>query len=433
MIGYIWGILQYILGIIEIFISFKFCSLAFKVEKGDNRKYIWCSIAISFLVTLNRMYRLYSILILIFTIVIVILAEKIIHKEHIKNIALLVSLYYFTLALLDMFIIFLFALLLEKPNLGTEIGRTLGRTRIIILTIPRSILLLIPLFAKQKLTNVLNEIFNYRKYVMLFIVLEIGGIICFQEVYAKGITIRLEMSWYVFCFLLFIISIIIFSYVFYRNVKEEKDLLKLKNEMLEYNYSTIYKCYKDSMKLFHDMKGHINTIYQMIIRQDYQRVTNYINTIQKPIDHLEKAVYSGNYIIDLVLNYKFLQVRDQKIRIETFITPVDNKINILDSDLCAALNNLLDNAIEANQEVIDDKKWISLSIKQVNKMIIIKVSNSMSQKPILLNGKYVTMKKDKRLHGYGMESIENIAEKYEGFFLCRYDQQSFTATLTLCV
>ena len=428
---YFFWIIQYLLGTIEVYTNFKYCELAFKSKNKDYKKYIICSLFISIFITINRTYRYYSILILVFAIAIVSILVKAVQKEYIKNIALLVSMYYFTLTLLDMFIIFLLAVLLEQPSLGTEIGRNLGSARILVISITRGILFIPCLFPSKKLETVLSEILNYKKYVLLFICLEIGGVFCFQEVYAKGITIRLETSWYLFCFILIIISIIIFGYVFYRNVKEEKELLKLKNEMLELNYRTTYKCYKDSMKIFHDMKGHLNTIYQLIIHEQYQRVVDYLNTIQEPINQLEISTYSGNYIIDLVLNYKFFQMNNNKIKVETSISPIDNNIGILDGDLCAVLNNLLNNAIEANQDVLEAKRWIKVSISQVNKMLIIKVSNSIFQQPAIVNGKYITTKKNKNLHGYGIESIENIADKYEGFFSCQSDQQTFTATLTL--
>lgn len=58
--------------------------------------------------------------------------------------------------------------------------------------------------------------------------------------------------------------------------------------------------------------------------------------------------------------------------------------DIQSQDICAILSNLLDNAIEAcEKNKVASNKWINLTIRVINAMIVIKVENSMEVKPII--------------------------------------------------
>lgn len=65
-------------------------------------------------------------------------------------------------------------------------------------------------------------------------------------------------------------------------------------------------------------------------------------------------------------------------------------------------------------------------------MLIICVENSMEKQPKYENGKLLSSKADKRLHGIGIESVKSIANKYDGFVEYKHNDTQFSVDLTLC-
>ena len=121
-------------------------------------------------------------------------------------------------------------------------------------------------------------------------------------------------------------------------------------------------------------------------------------------------------MLDVILTNKSLQCRKSGI---TFKAMVDG--NILTfmhvKDICALFGNLLDNAIEATQQIASqDNKLITLSVKQKNNFVVVECINCCEQQVAIHAGEDLpkTTKNDKQNHGFGLKSIRRIAEKYNG-------------------
>ena len=90
------------------------------------------------------------------------------------------------------------------------------------------------------------------------------------------------------------------------------------------------------------------------------------------------------------------------------------KLCMEDIDMCALLANLLNNSVEACEKIEKDKRWINLRIKKQNEMLFIWIENSMKERKIEKSKFFETNKEDKKLHGLGMKSIDNVIKKYDG-------------------
>ena len=76
---------------------------------------------------------------------------------------------------------------------------------------------------------------------------------------------------------------------------------------------------------------------------------------------------------------------------------------------------MLDNAIEsAEKQQEKQKRLIWLYVTREKQFVRIRTENYCDEKIHFKNGMPVTMKKDRRLHGYGMKSIKSTVEKYHG-------------------
>ena len=99
-------------------------------------------------------------------------------------------------------------------------------------------------------------------------------------------------------------------------------------------------------------------------------------------------------------------------------------------DLVRVFTNILDNAIEANEKLgKDTKRYIKLSSKAEGNYLYIKAEN-----PSVVtdnSGEFRTNKKKKKLHGYGLIILNDIAKSYDGTFSVENQDNIFTALLAL--
>ena len=77
-------------------------------------------------------------------------------------------------------------------------------------------------------------------------------------------------------------------------------------------------------------------------------------------------------------------------------------------DLCIALSNALDNAIEACEKIPDPTgRYLRLRIQQEENFLVLSVANPVVAPPRKFGSLYRTEKADRERHGFGLRSIRN--------------------------
>ena len=107
-----------------------------------------------------------------------------------------------------------------------------------------------------------------------------------------------------------------------------------------------------------------------------------------------------------------------------------NGLKLAEKDSFILIANLLDNAIEAAEKVVDNP-WIDIRIIRNKSMLLIRISNSISKKPRKLLERFMTDKKDVKQHGFGMLSVERIVKRYEGEMDTVYDDNRFEVSIMI--
>lgn len=213
--------------------------------------------------------------------------------------------------------------------------------------------------------------------------------------------------------LLLINLVVLLVYNYINVLKTQENFNRKKFEIIEREkefYYDLTQKYVISNKTMHDLKNRLYAIENMIDSQN----DNAREEIQRICDIVKKAeckIFTGNIAIDMLINAK-IKIADEKsicINVKSIIA----KINEYDiTDICALLGNILDNAIAATEEVIENRN-IDLSIMQVQENICISAVNPVAQ---LVNS-YISQS-DSLLHGYGLKNVREIVRKYGGD--CKY-------------
>lgn len=174
----------------------------------------------------------------------------------------------------------------------------------------------------------------------------------------------------------------------------------------------------------HDLKRQISSLGTKITADEMEELKHAINIY-------ETSVKTGNEALDVILAEKSLLCENEKIRFDcmadggilNFMTP---------SDIYSLFGNALDNAMEAVRKTDDpEARYISLSVKRQKGMVVIRCENPYAG-TISFHGKLpVTTKRDKQYHGFGVQSIQMIAEKYEGGFAIKAENGIFRLNVLL--
>ena len=100
-----------------------------------------------------------------------------------------------------------------------------------------------------------------------------------------------------------------------------------------------------------------------------------------------------------------------------------------DADFVVMLGNILDNAIEAAQICEIGKREVNLSVRNVNEMFILQLTNTSTQLPKMRKGQFITTKNEADKHRWGLESVRHIVEKYKGNIDFKYDEKMFQVNI----
>ena len=211
-------------------------------------------------------------------------------------------------------------------------------------------------------------------------------------------------------------------------IKSENDSI---NQLFQKQYEQ-YKLAVDNSELLrremHDMKHYVAALKNA---DDSEERLEILEDMEQAIAIQESFMNTGNQILDVILTTKSLQCEKKGITLNAMIDG-DILSGIHVKDLCSLFGNVLDNAIEATQQVEDvDKRLISLSVKQKNQFIIIECENYSGKHLDAANPLPSTSKPDKIHHGYGLKSIQKVAEKYGGAMTVSENSGWFKAKILL--
>ena len=171
----------------------------------------------------------------------------------------------------------------------------------------------------------------------------------------------------------------------------------------------------------HDLRHQI----RMLERQSPEDRARSLEKITDALRIYDSLLKTGNATVDLVFMEKKLFCEKNNI---TFTYLVDGeKFSFLDeADIYAMLGNMLDNAIESvSRETDPENRIITFTTSSRGDMLYLCMENYCTATVSFQDGFPETSKNDKAFHGFGVQSIAHIAEKYGGSVRFSQENQYF--------
>lgn len=230
-----------------------------------------------------------------------------------------------------------------------------------------------------------------------------------------------------------IFSNLIVFYIYEHQIRLTE--IHTKETMLNKNLEQQLGYYKElserqniSNKSMHDLKNKIFSLKELIENNPDKGLEEISNICDEVV-----ASYSLKYThipaVDSLISAKMQIMEHNNIKFNCNVYIPEN--NSFDSmDMCILLGSLLDNAIEANQK-IKEERYIRMIMKQNMSYLSIVIENPVCEEVEFWKEDGFTTKNEKELHGYGVKSAREVVKKYDGDLLYIMKEKKVKAVIAI--
>lgn len=273
------------------------------------------------------------------------------------------------------------------------------------------------------------------KYLYGLLFIPVGSILIALNEFFKGeISTHVLPSMVVFSILLLFNLIIFEIYAkLAENFAYEREKIAYEQQIAIISKSTEEqkKMMEDFHEQKHDLVNELIVLKNSAQKDDNVNLIEGLNHIIKGFDSKEKIANSGNNVVDAIINFKYATAKENQIAFNLKIF-IPEELPFHQCDLGIVLGNAIDNAIEAVKDCASEKRVIDISMGIKKEALILTVGNRYEQ-PLKTDkkGNLLSTKEKKSGHGYGVKSIQRVAEKYHGEVLIETEKQQFVLTVIM--
>lgn len=231
-----------------------------------------------------------------------------------------------------------------------------------------------------------------------------------------------------------VLAVNIMLYRFYVSMSDrfiyEQDNILLRKQMdiYEQQISANVENAEKIRAIRHDMKHHIREIKELSEKGMTKEINEYIDILAGDINEAQSYIDTGNAALDGIVNYYMSVAATENIIFDTNIS-VPQNMQIKTYDLNIIMGNLLDNAFE--NTMMAKNKQVLLKMKYFNSILYISSINTYTGAIKKTGEKFISLKDNS--HGYGVDNIKRIVNKYNGNIEIDYKNNIFNISIMLYI
>lgn len=249
---------------------------------------------------------------------------------------------------------------------------------------------------------------------------------------ASGLSVQQVLFGIIFIFLINFAAFYLYDVITAALSDKIQSLLILEqNKYYDKQLETIKSSLQTTKSIRHDLKNHMISIKTLIESGDTDESLSYISEIMDDIGTRKDYAASGNTVIDSIINFKFQEAEQRKIRTDLDIK-IPDRLEMQSLDMTVILGNLLDNAIKAASKVEEDP-YVSLKMRYDKGRLMIQMDNPYAEEINDQNGNLLTTEPDRENHGFGLQSIRKVIQKYNGTMDIDYQNNIFSISLLIYI
>jgi Signal transduction histidine kinase regulating citrate/malate metabolism len=315
---------------------------------------------------------------------------------------------------------------------GITLFRSVGFDNFLLLHFTTSLLTYLTALLLQRFKNIRKSHINNSWYnIQIALIPGVSFLMFIVLIFAEGISPTVFTTMIIMAFVINLCYLHFHDLISKAFEERYNAMLEAKGKEYYVSQCQIMQESAENLKSFrHDIKPHLVTLREYAIKGNTDEIEEYIKMLIGDIEKSEVSSDSGNLAFDSIINYKLKNASNAGIHLnlEIFI-PVALQFEII--DIVAILGNLLDNALEAVENV--EEKWLTLDIQYEKGTLFIKSENP-------YNGVIKYKDEDKSEihsskqgdnHGYGIKNIRKAVEKYNGDLNISIEDNVFSMSILL--
>lgn len=402
-----------------------------KYIKKSSMVILWLSIVlIGVSLGINRKIILFSNSVFIFTVALLVIFSCLIIRKKTFLIVSMVLVYHAFVSLLDFLFAFIWMYFLNEKFDEVIYYNGISVQKMIVYILSRMITTVLVIVIGK--SNLRKDIYELRRILfsigIIFVILVRG-----YQLYLASMILgdRAKNAAGGILSLTTVIVIIGFIGMILSNnkiIKIEYDFLILKEELERQKYEGLKTALEKNKELVHDFKNHYLVISEYESHGEYKKLHDYVEELKSDFIKVNTQIYTGNYVVDLILSQKKMLSEQKDIMFILQVMPLSN-LPLKEREICTIFGNLLDNAIEACEKV-EGSRWISVKIEKQKQLFFIQIINTIHEIPQKSENGFLTSKANKELHGFGLKSVQRIVDEYEGDILYQIEDNMFSVRLS---
>lgn len=219
-----------------------------------------------------------------------------------------------------------------------------------------------------------------------------------------------------------------------RVLENELCLARQKEEANETFYRLQERNLHEVRAVMHDFKKQLIHLQDMYEGHDTD-VEKYQQELMQTLESQIKrqAIDVNNKVLSSIL--QSTQIYCEQLQISfSFKSDIYDLGFLTPLDTSAIFDNAIDNAIEACKKMSDTaEKKFNITIHEAKHFVLIEFKNTYEQEPQEVEGRLLTAKDEKSKHGYGVQNIFTVAQRYGGDGMYQYKNGIFTLMVRLQV
>lgn len=277
-----------------------------------------------------------------------------------------------------------------------------------------------------------NQIDRTSKFLYLYMIFlaafEFGSLCYFLQV-DSDVESNLSLLTLSIGFIIVDAGVLYLYKIFVRNaiLETQAELLDQQYKITVKYYEGLQERYEETQALLHDLKKHMQVISDIDNCKNNLK-EQYAAELIESIDSMQPQFQCSDEILQVIFWDKIQFCKKHGISLD--INMQDIKFDFMDRiEVTILFANLLDNAIEACQRSKKEQKEISLRMHQFKEYIVIKMHNTLGEKPVL-EGENLKSSKSGH-HGMGMKILAKLANKYCGNLKYDFSEGYFETKIIL--
>ena len=208
------------------------------------------------------------------------------------------------------------------------------------------------------------------------------------------------------------------------NLQQENNLLQIEKK----RYNELRNYMNETKILRHDTRQHMLVISQLLKSGKYSELDEYISQLTDKVNTGYK-IYCANNSVDAIASH-YDAIADAQATNINWSLELPATLPLNDSDYCAMLGNLLENALKAVKDLAPEKRRVKVISSMLSQnMLGLSIDNPYEGKINL--GKDGLPVSEQPGHGIGLISVANIVNRYGGSLNINTENQIFSVDIIL--